>query len=183
MRTLRTRLGVWLWKVSNLPNVLRGAPAILVGALTGFTAPIGRLYATVLRADGRRTMLGLISTRVVTTAGVGYIVDAFQGSVEPENMKYHGMGTGNTAENASDTQLVTEVETRATGTTTEGASANIYRTVGTCAATTNRAIVEHGVFSASSNGVLLDRSVFSTINLANGDSIQFTYELTFPSGS
>lgn len=182
-RSWRSRLGLLLWKLSNIPNLLRGAPAILVGALTGFTVPIGRLYATVLRADGGRVDLGLISTRVVTTAGVNYLVDALQGTVEPENMKYHGMGTGNTAEASGDTALVTEVESRATGSQTEGASANIYRTVGTITATQARAVVEHGIFSASSAGTLLDRSVFSVINLALGDSIQFTYDLTLPAGS
>lgn len=169
------------WKLRNLVNLARGWIAFV--PWVGRIVPVGRLYAEVIRADGSRRRFGLVSTRVVTTAGVNYLVDALQGTVEPENLKYHGMGTGNTAEAVGDTALVTEVETRATGTTTEGASANIYRTVGTITATASRAIVEHGVFSASSSGTLLDRSVFSVINLANGDSIQFTYELTLPAGS
>jgi hypothetical protein len=46
------------------------------------------------------------------------------------------------------------------------------------------AITEHGIFSASSAGVMLDRSVFSAINLTRGsDSLQTTYDLTVPSGS
>lgn len=178
----RGRVGLWLWKLSNLPNLLRGLPAILTGLVTGYTVPIGRLYATIIRADGTRVNVGLISTRVVTTAGVNYLVDAFQNTTEVENFKYHGMGTGNTAEASADTALVTEVETRATGTQTEGASANIYKSVGTITATQARAIVEHGLFSASSAGTLWDRSVFSVINLAIGDSIQFSYEVTFPAG-
>lgn len=180
---MKERIGLWLWKLSNLRNLLRGAPAILVGIVTGYTVPIGRLYATIMRADGSRVDLGLISTRVVTTAGVNFLVDAFQGTTEPENFKYHGMGTGNTAEAAGDTALVTEVETRATGTQIEGASANIYRSVGTITATAPRAIVEHGLFSASSSGTMWDRSVFSVINLASADAITFTYDCTFPAGS
>ena len=81
---------------------------------------------------------GIVSRKVVTTAGVGFIVDAAQNLTELENMKYHGLGTNNTAESASDTTLNTELttaynpdNTRATGTTTEGASANIYKNVGT----------------------------------------------------
>jgi hypothetical protein len=70
------------------------------------------------------------------------------------------MGTGAVAENVTDTALGTQVETRATGTQVEGASANIYRTVATITATASRAITEHGVFSASTGGTLLDRSVF-----------------------
>ena len=129
---------LWLWKLRNLRHLLRGWPGLLFGRVL----PVGRLYAEVVRVDGRRQRLGLISTRVVTTAGVNYLVDAFQGTTEPENFKYHGMGTGNTAEAIGDTALVAEVETRATGTQLEGASANIYRTVGTITATQARAIVE-----------------------------------------
>lgn len=178
----RGRVGLWLWKLSNLPNLLRGLPAILAGLVAGVMVPVGRLYATVIRADGTRIELGLISTRVVTTAGVNYLVDCLQGTQEPENLKYHAMGTGNTAEAAGDTGLVTEVETRVAGTQVEGASANIYRTVATITATGARAIVEHGLFSASSAGTLWDRSVFAVVNLATGDAITFTYEVTFPAG-
>lgn len=134
---------------------------------------------------------GLVCQRLVTTAGVNFLVDAFQNSVELENLKYHGLGTGNTAENASDTALVTELtteynpnSTRAAGSTTEGASANIYRTVGTVTVDASAAVVEHGVFSqaATGGGTLLDRSVFSVVNLGNGDSLQATYELTCTAG-
>jgi hypothetical protein len=167
------------WKLSNLRHLLRGLPDMIMGLVR----PVGRLYVTVMRVDGSTETHGLVSTRVVTTAGVNFLVDAFQGTTEPEAFKYHGMGTGAVAENVSDTALGTEVETRATGTQVEGASANIYRTVGTITATAPRVVTEHGVFSASTTGTLLDRSVFSAINLANGDSIQFTYELTLPAGS
>lgn len=133
---------------------------------------------------------GIVSRRVVTTVGVGYIVDAFQNLVELENMKYHGLGTGGTAEASGDTALVTELTTeytgnvRATGTTTES-SATVYQTVATNTLDSGTpAVTEHGVFSASSAGVLLDRSLFSAINLvgANGDSLQSTYSLTCTAG-
>lgn len=150
---------------------------------SGVATPTGRLYARVRKLNGSVENHGLISTKVVTNAGVAAIVDAFQNSFELENFKYHGIGTDNTSENASDTALGTEVESRATGTTTEGASANIYRTVGEVTTASARAVVEHGIFSASSSGTLLDRSVFSVINTGAGDSIEFTYELTIPAGS
>lgn len=135
---------------------------------------------------------GIVSRKVVTTAGVNFIVDAFQNTTEVENFKFHGLGTGSTAEAAADTALVTELtteynpnSTRATGSTTEGASANIYRTVGTNTLDSGTpALREHGVFSASTAGTLLDRSVFSTITLDGtvGDSLQSTYDLTFSAG-
>lgn len=142
----------------------------------------------------KRLNLGLASTRVVTDAGVAFIVDAFQNSVEVENLKFHGIGTGSTAEAAGDTALVTELtteynpnSTRATGTTTEGATANIYRTVGTNTldGTPGAALREHGVFSqaATGGGTLLDRTVFAAITLSSGDGLQSTYDLTLTAGS
>jgi len=134
---------------------------------------------------------GVVSHKVVTTAGVGFVVDAFQNTQELENFKYHGIGTNNTAEASSDTTLGAELttaynpdNTRATGTLTEGGSANIFQTVGTNTVDGSAAVVEHGIFSqsATGGGVLLDRSVFSVVNLSSGDALQSTYSLTFNAG-
>lgn len=136
---------------------------------------------------------GLVSVKVVTTTGAGFIVDAFQNLVEVENMKYHGIGTSAAAEATGDTALTTELtteynpnSTRATGTTTEF-SALVYQTVATNTLDSGTpAITEHGVLSqaATGGGVLLDRSVFSAINLvgANADALQTDYRLTFTAG-
>jgi hypothetical protein len=159
---------------------------VLCAALTpwrGDITPVGRLFATVIRGSGERQELGLVSTKAVTDAGVAYLVDALQGTTEPENLKYHASGTGTTAEAAGQTALVTEVATRTAGSQTEGATANIYKTVAVIAYSASFAITEHAVLSASSVGTMLDRSVFSAINVDSGDSIEFTYELTLPSGS
>lgn len=181
------------WRLRNLRNLWRGARRIAAAKAMGIGHVYGALYVTVTRGNGEVIPFGLASLRVVTDTGVGYIVDAFQNSVELENMKYHGFGTGTTTEAASQTALVTELttqyasdSTRPTGTTTEGASANIYRTVATLSPDTGGtiAITEHGIFSATSAGVMLDRSVFSAVNLvAASDSMTATYDLTFPSGS
>jgi hypothetical protein len=141
---------------------------------------------------GMVTQYGVLSTRVVTNAGVAFIVDAFQNTVEVELMHFHGFGTGTNAENVTDTALQTEETTqyvsdnvRPTGTNTESA-ANIFQTVATYSPDSGgtRAITEHGVFSATSAGTLLDRSVFSAVNLVAGaDSLQADYRLTFTAGS
>lgn len=147
---------------------------------------IDRSHGLVIRRDH-----GVVSEKLVTTAGVGFLVDAWQNIVEFEIMKYHGVGTTNTAESSSDTALAAESttalnpdNTRATGTLAEGASANIFSTVGTLTADGAIAAVEHGLFSqaATGGGVLWDRSIFSTVNLASADSIQFTYQLTASAG-
>ena len=56
---------------------------------------------------------GIVSRKVITDTGVAFLVDAWQNSTEMENMKYHGIGTGSTAEAASQTALVTESTTEA----------------------------------------------------------------------
>ena len=179
------------WRRSNFVGLMRGAKKVLLARRLGIPTFNGQLWLTVFRANGDVDDYGLASLRVVTTAGVGYIVDAFQNLTELENLKYHGVGTGTTAEAVGDTALVTESttalnpdSTRATGSTTE-AAANIYRTVGTVTFDASAAITEHGIFSqaATGGGTLLDRSVFSAINVASGDSIQTTYDLTITAGS
>lgn len=144
---------------------------------------------------GQTLDYGLLGCRVVTTAGVNFLVDAFQGIVEPEILRYHGFGTGTNAEAVGDTALQTEEttqynpdNTRPTGTLAEGASANIYRTVGSYSPDSGgtRAITEHGIFSqaATGGGTLWDRTVFSVVNVvASTDTLQTTYELTCAAGS
>ena len=182
------------WRARNVRNLWRGWRRILAARFLGVPTYFGALWITVTRADGTVLPYGLASLRVVTDAGVGFVVDAFQNLVELENMKYHGVGTGGTAEAAGQTALVTELttqyatdNTRPTGTTTEGASANIYRTVATFSPDTGGtiAVTEHGLFSqaATGGGVMFDRSLFSAVNVVAGsDSITFTYDATFPSG-
>lgn len=134
---------------------------------------------------------GEVSHKVITTAGVGFLVDAWQNIVELENMKYHGIGTGTTAEAVGDTALVTESttalnpdSTRATGSLGEGASGSIFRTVGTLTADAAIAATEHGLFNqaATGGGVMWDRSVFLVNNIGIGESIQFTYDMTATAG-
>jgi hypothetical protein len=140
----------------------------------------GILSAVLIRKDGTRKDFGVISIRKVTVAFRDYIVDSLQnsGTYPLSNFKYHGSGTGVVAEANTDTALGTEVESRVSGSQAE-AAANIYRTVGTISYTGTRAITEHGVFSASTSGTLMDRSVFSAINVISSDQIQFTYDCTF----
>jgi hypothetical protein len=152
---------------------------------------VGRLYASVLRADGSVEHLGLLCTKVVTDAGVAYIVDDWDGGANTIDLfNFHGCGTGTNAEAVGDTALQTESttilnpdSTRATGTKSQPA-ANQARTVGTLTFDGAGAITEHGIFhqAATGGGSLLDRSVFSVINVASGDSVQFTYTLTLSSG-
>lgn len=99
-----------------------------------------------------------------------------------QDYKYHETGIGTTAESNTQTALVnvTGVPARVAGTQVSGGSstARTYTSVATVSYTSTLAITEHGLFNASSSGTLMDRSQFAAINVANGDSIQFTYVLT-----
>ena len=152
---------------------------------------VGRLYASIIRADGRIEHLGLLSTKLITDAAVAYIVDDWDGGANViDNFNYHGCGTGAVAEAAGDTALGAESttalnpdSTRATGTKSQPA-ANQMRSVGTVTFDASAAITEHGLFTqaATGGGTLFDRSVFAAINVVSGDSIQFTYTATLSSG-
>lgn len=183
------------WKQRNLkhlaPAVARFVPARAVARKAGLPYLWSQLFLRKIHRDGTIDNLGLAGIKVVTTVGAGFIVDAFQNTVELETMKYHGVGETNTAEDASDTDLVAELtteyttnSTRATGTTTEGASANIYETVATNSFDAAVALVEHGIFSdaAVGSGVLLDRTVFAVVNLGSGESLESTYDFTVTAG-
>lgn len=151
--------------------------------LTGAPVILAELRAKKIDKWGEVTDYGVLSRRVITTAYVNLVVDDLQASAAAHStLRYHASGTGATAEAVGDTALVTEVEaSRTAGTQVENA-ANIYETVGTISYTATRAITEHGVFSAASAGTLLDRSVFSAVNVVNGESIQFTHRTTYTSG-
>lgn len=155
----------------------------------GRILPHGMLRMEVVEyADESKTVVkavhdfGLISVNLVTTAFVNYLTDTLHAVGDISLFKYHGSGTGTTAEATGDTALVTEVESRVTGNQTEGASANIYHTEAQLPYTASRSITEHGVFSASSAGTLMDRSVFTAIAVDTTTEVLFKYELTSNAG-
>lgn len=151
------------------------------------------LYGKVTYKSGRVEELGLLGNKVITDAGVGFLVDAWQNLVEMEILKYHALGTGTTAEAASGggAAMVTELTTeyavsgnRATGTLTES-SANIFQTVATntLAGTPGAALREHGILSTVTGAaVCWDRTLYGAITLSSGDALQTTYNMTATSG-
>lgn len=152
--------------------------------LTGAPVMVAELRAVHNKANGEKVDYGVISRKVVTTAFVDFVVDQLQTETSVfGDFKYHDSGVGTTAENIADTGIeTTDGESRATGTQVENAH-NIYESVGTINYTSTKAITEHGLFNDASAGTLMDRSVFSAINVVSGDSVSFTYRLTLTAGS
>lgn len=98
--------------------------------------------------------------------------------------KFVAMGVGATGATrtavAADTALSTEVETRTSGTEsiiTITQTGDTYQVVGTVTATATRVVDEGGLFDASTVGNMFTSATFPVINLASGDSIQFTWKV------
>lgn len=185
-----------IWKLKNFPNYFDGwwrlQLALLAHKITHMPVIVSSLRIELRLPDGTIVDYGTVGHKVVTTTGVGFIVDAFQNIVELEIMKYHGFGTGAGAEAVGNTALGTELtteyatdNTRPTGTQTEN-GATVYETVGVLDPDAAAAITEHGIFSqaATGGGVMLDRTLFSVINIpAAGGTLTVTYDFTVVAGS
>jgi len=135
--------------------------------------------------DGKYTdVRRVVKDRVVTDAFVAFVVDQLQTETSAfGDFKYHdsGIGTGNEA--AGDTGLGTPWGgARTVGTQTEGATANIYKSVATTTYNATKAITEHGLFNAATGVTLMDRTKFAAINVVDGNQIQFTFEISFTAG-
>lgn len=197
MTVIRADKAPLSWRINNTMRLAwwKGAIGTALAKafswLTGMVTITTALAIRVRRADGMWIDYGVVSRQLVTDSGVAFIVDDMDNSTtDITTLNYHGFGTGTTAEAASQTALVTESttalnpdSTRPTGTKSQPA-ANQLQTVGTATFDATAAITEHGIFSqaATGGGTMLDRSVFSAINVASGDSIQATYTITFSSG-
>lgn len=112
---------------------------------------------------------------LVVTAGKNYVADRMKNNSTV--MGYMAVGTGTTAAAASDTTLASESDRNALTSTTVTNNEVAY--VGTWAAgDASVAITEAGLFSASSGGTMLARTVFSAVNKGASDSLTITWTIT-----
>ena len=142
----------------------------------------GMLQAAVHGPDGvLKKDYGVVSVKKVTAAFAKHIVDALCSSgaalVLPMYV-YHKMGTASGAEASGDTALGLAQSGAESGTSTHGASSQLYASTAVITATTTLHIREHGIFSASTAGTLLDRSIVDNIDLITDDQVTWTYTLT-----
>jgi hypothetical protein len=174
----------------NLIRFMRNHPEIYPEgqpmATVGESAYGGGLYLKHTRAkDGKTIDYGIVSRAKVTAEFVNFLTDQLQAEDSTiGDFKYHLSGTDATAEANTHTSLLGAIgTTRTVGTQTEGASANIYSSVATITYSASAAVTEHGIFNAAysssqADGVLLDRSAFSAVNVISDDTITYTYQLT-----
>jgi energy-coupling factor transporter transmembrane protein EcfT len=127
--------------------------------------------------------LGLLIFGLVTNVGVAFEAATFAGGTSTSAFNFHDSGTGTSPASVTDTALQTPTGTaRVAGAQSTPGSANVYQTVATITYGGTFAVTEWGLFSASTSGTLWDHRIFSAINVVSGNSIQFTYSLTIPSG-
>lgn len=146
-------------------------------------APRG-VFEIVLRDKNGFIKEVRITKNGIPNAGLAAIASRIGGSGGAAAGTYIAVGTGTNAFNASDTALQTEVTTSGLGranatmslvttNVTNDTSQALYQ----FSVSGTVAVTEAGIFNAASSGTLFARSVFSAINVANGDTLQITYKI------
>lgn len=115
---------------------------------------------------------------LVTTAGKAFLADAISGTPDQDPMSHMAIGTGNTAANASDTALDTELDRNALDDSTDSGAVNTF-TASWAAGDGTGTIVEAGIFNDPTAGTMLCRAVFSAINKGALDVLEITWTVTF----
>lgn len=160
---------------------------VLVAGRPG-RAPVARPGAAgdIARALGDWIAEGLILMAVaLTSLGLAVITNRIiQGGTAAKNI---GWGTGNTAAAIGQTALVAEAAPTAAGGRTVGIESrttitstnDTWQVIGTVTAAGALSIEEAGLFDAVSAGVMAMRANHGTVAVLSGDSIQYTWRLTF----
>ena len=124
-----------------------------------------------------------IISNLVTSAGLAGVASRINGSGGEAAFTHIAIGTGTTAPVAGNTALQTEITTgggaranAAVSRTTTDVANDTARLQHTFTFTASFAVTESGVLNAASTGTLLARQTFSVINVANGDSLQLTWD-------
>ena len=113
---------------------------------------------------------------LVVTAGKGYVASRMKDATATA-MGFMAIGTNNTTAAVGQTTLTAEAARGALTSTT--VSNNTIAYVETFAAGTGTgAIVEAGVFNASSGGTMLCRTIFAVVNKGSQDAMTITWTIT-----
>jgi hypothetical protein len=117
---------------------------------------------------------------IFTQAGEEIVADFVDGTANAPTNWYIGWGTGAGTAAKGDTTLFTEASEARVIATESQPAADQNRFVGTitCAGA-GKTITNAGVLSASTVGTLLLKSDFTGVALNVGDSIQFTFTITW----
>lgn len=135
----------------------------------------GQVSIKVVGKDGQVKDTREIKNLVVTT-GKEFIASRMVGTTATE-MSHMAVGSSSTAAAAGDTALGSELGRVALSSdTASGAVATYVATFP--AGTGTGAVVEAGLFNASSAGTMLCRTVFSVVNKGADDAMTITWQIT-----
>jgi len=135
----------------------------------------GSLRVVVTGADGKVKEEHQFKNLVVTV-GKNFVASRMVGTASAV-MSHMAVGSNNTAAAANDTALGAELGRVALATST--ATTNVVTYTATFPAGTGTgAIVEAGIFNASSAGTMLCRTVFAVVNKGVDDALSITWTIT-----
>jgi hypothetical protein len=134
----------------------------------------GQVNIVVTGKDGQVKDSRSIKNLVVTT-GKEFIAARMVGT--PTEMSHMALGASTTAAAAGDTALGSELG-RVALASDSAAGAVVTYTASFPAGTATGAVVEAGVFNASSGGTMLCRTVFAVVNKGADDAMSVTWAIT-----
>jgi hypothetical protein len=137
----------------------------------------GRLQMVLTGPDGTVKEDKTINNLVVTT-GKNFIASRMiNDQATTAIMSHMALGSDNTAAIVGQTALTTELGARvALADAVSGAEVTYTATFG--AGVSTGAIVEAGIFNASSSGTMACRTVFSVVNKGSDDTLAITWNVT-----
>jgi len=112
---------------------------------------------------------------LVVTAGKNYVADRMKNNSSV--MSHMAIGSGTTAAAAGNTALGTQLG-RVALTSSTVSNAVVTYVASFAAGTGTGAVTEAGIFTASSGGTMLCRTVFSVVNKGSADSMTITWTVT-----
>jgi hypothetical protein len=139
---------------------------------------IGRIIVQILDAEGRIRQ-AFSKDNLIVTVGKNFLASWLAATSQSTSfMPYLAVGTGTNAPTTGDTALQTELARVADVPT---ASTNVFQLVGTFnPGIATGAVTEAGLFSASSLGTMFSRVTFAVVNVASGDTLIVTWQITIP---
>lgn len=130
----------------------------------------------VVRDDAGKIKQEFTVPNLVVDTGLAFIASRMKDTTDAA-MSHMAVGTDNTAANAADTTLGTELARQALASSTVTDNSIAY--VATFAAGTGTgALTEAGIFNDPTTGTMLCRTVFAVINKGAADSMTVTWTVT-----
>ena len=140
------------------------------------TSKVTGMVNVVVRDDAGKIKQEFTVPNLVVDTGLAFIASRMKDTSDGV-MSHMAVGTDNTAANAADTTLGTEIARQALTSTTVTTNSIAY--VATFAAGTGTgALTEAGLLNDPTTGTMLCRTVFAVINKGAADSMTVTWTVT-----